>query len=150
MLNQNTPAFIAHPRHGGDFHIVRPPQYDSMIHTQPHNPHRLLYDTHRKIVRVRLLSFTPIRVIIIRRIHYGNLLNKLPPKQPAHPLRYSTTHKSIQRVAIASNLLRNTINKITDFGCLHFFTCAQKFIAPLPFPYTKKHNFFHVLSIMAT
>lgn len=52
------PAFIAHPRHGGDFHIVRPPQYDSMIHTQLHNPHRLLYDARRKIVRVRLLSFT--------------------------------------------------------------------------------------------
>lgn len=142
MLNQNTPAFIAHPRHGGDFHIVRPPQYASMIHTQPHNPHRLLYDTHRKIVRVRLLSFTPIRVIIIRRIHYGNLLNKLPLKQPAHPLRYSTTHKSIQRVAIASNLLRNTINKITDFGCLHFFTCAREFIAPLPYSIHQKNTIF--------
>ena len=53
-----------------------------MTHTQPHNLHRLLYDARRKIVRVRLLSFTPIRVIIIRRIHYGNLLNELPPNNP--------------------------------------------------------------------
>lgn len=55
MLNQNTPAFIAHPCHGGDFYIVRPPQYD--IHN--YIIHTVCCATHfAKCVRLRLLSFT--------------------------------------------------------------------------------------------